>query len=103
MTSLDVLGERNNSHFGLIFHLYILCNDCCHGLHDDDNQTRKIFRMDSSAIAAAQTEGGIKLKVAKENENQKENKVKKCIMSTNQDGCTQKEMDLQGIFCQPQS
>ena len=59
--------------------------------------------MDSSAIAASQTEGGIKSKVAKENDSQKENKFKKNIVSTNQDGCTQKEIALQVIFCLPQS
>ena len=78
-----MLGDPSNCHFGfiahcrdgVIFHPHILCNDGCHGLHDDDNWTCKIFGMDSSAIAAAQTEGGIKSKVSKEDESQKENKI----------------------------
>ena len=83
MTGLDVLDKPSNCHFGfithcrngVIFHPYILHNDGCHGLHNDDNWTGKIFGMCSSAVAAAQTEGGIKSKVAKENKNQKENKI----------------------------
>ena len=66
---------------GVIFHPHILHNDGCYGLDDDDNWTSKIYEMDSSAIAAAQTEGVIKLRVSKEDESQ-------CVMSTNQDGCT---------------
>ena len=78
-----MLGEPSKCHFGfiahrrdgVIFHPHILHNDGYHGLHDDDSRTGKIFGMDSLAIAAAQTEGGIKSKVSKENESQKENKV----------------------------
>ena len=47
---------------GVIFHPY---NDGFCGLHDYDNWTGKIFGMDSSTFAAAQTEIGIKSKVAK--------------------------------------
>ena len=68
MTGQDVVGEPSNSHSGSIahctdsvkFHLHICCNDGCDGLHDDDDEwTGKSFGMDSSAITAAQTEGGI--------------------------------------------
>ena len=78
-----MLGELSNCHSGfiayhrdvVIFQPHILCNDGCHGLHDDDIWTGEIFGMYSSAIAAPQTEGGIKSKVSKENESQKENKI----------------------------
>ena len=86
MTGLDVLGESSNCQFffahhrdGVIFHPFVLCNEGCYGLHDDDNWTGMIFGMDPSAIAAAQTEGGIKSKVSKENESQKENEIQKNV------------------------
>ena len=87
MTGLDVLDESSNHHFGfiahcresVIFHPHILHNDGCHGLHNDDNWTGKIFGMDSSAIAAAQAEGGIKLKASKEDESQRENEIQNKI------------------------
>ena len=43
--------------------------------HDDDNWSGKSFGMDSSAITAAQTEGGIKSKVTMENQNQQESRI----------------------------
>ena len=57
MTGQDVLADPSNSHFGfvahcrdgVIFHPHILCNDCYHGLHDDDDWTVKSFGTDSSA------------------------------------------------------
>ena len=83
MTGLDALGEPSNSHFGsiahhrygVIFHPHFLHNDGCHGLHYDYDGTCKSVGMDSSAITTAQTERGIKSKVAKENKNQKENQI----------------------------
>ena len=91
MTGQDVLGEPSHCHFafithcrdGVIFYPYILHNDGCHGLHDDDDWTCKSVGMDSSAIAAAQTEGEIKSKVAKKTQVKKKIKIKKCIISTN--------------------
>ena len=80
MTRQEALGEPSNSQFesiayhrdGVIFHSHILCNDSCHGLHDDDDCTCSSVGMDSSTIAAAQTERGVKSNVAKETQNQKD-------------------------------
>ena len=87
MTGQDVLDEHCNSHFGyiahhrdvVIFHPHVLHNDGCHGLHDDDDWIGKRLEINSSTITAAQTGGEIKSKVAKENQNQKENQILKDV------------------------
>ena len=53
-----MLGEPSNSYYGfiahcrdgVIFHSHVLCNDGCHGIHDDDDWTCKSVGMDSLAL-----------------------------------------------------
>ena len=111
MTELDLLGEPSNCHFGFIAH------------RKDGVFFIPIFFIMMVAMVYMMTITGLvkflewilqPLLLLKQREEpnrkflrkikvKKKTKFKQCVMSTNLDGCTQKEITLQDIICLPQS